>query len=241
MKFLKLIGINIKFILSKQSIFFLSISFLILCVSFLFNTNFLSNTSSKILFEKEYYSSYISSSYNVLIAIFGLLSVFLSIMFSNSYDLYLISRRRRSEVIASKLVSGLLIELFYIYISFALFNFIPVIFLRYYKFKISFISDFLLIYLNGIFLLLLSLLLIELFKNVLSCFIVLVLFWAMKIFTNSSIKKNSLIYVINHFFPTLIVDDVKTKLYYPNNFIVIPLAILLGFFITIYYSRKNIK
>ena len=241
MKFLKLIGINIKFILSKQSIFFLSISFLILCVSFLFNTNFLSNTSSKILFEKEYYSSYISSSYNVLIAIFGLLSVFLTIMFSNSYDLYLISRRRRSEVITSKLVSGLLIELFYIYISFALFNFIPVIFLRYYKFKISFISDFLLIYLNGIFLLLLSLLLIELFKNVLSCFIVLVLFWAMKIFTNSSIKKNSLIYVINHFFPTLIVDDVKTKLYYPNNFIVIPLAILLGFFITIYYSRKNIK
>lgn len=241
MKFLKLIGINIKFILSKQSIFFLSISFLILCVSFLFNTNFLSNTSSKILFEKEYYSSYISSSYNVLIAIFGLLSVFLSIMFSNSYDLYLISRRRRSEVITSKLVSGLLIELFYIYISFALFNFIPVIFLRYYKFKISFVSDFLLIYLNGIFLLLLSLLLIELFKNVLSCFIVLVLFWAMKIFTNSSIKKNSLIYVINHFFPTLIVDDVKTKLYYPNNFIVIPLAILLGFFITIYYSRKNIK
>ena len=241
MKFLKLIGINIKFILSKQSIVFLSISFLILCVSFLFNTNFLSNTSSKILFEKEYYSSYISSSYNVLIAIFGLLSVFLSIMFSNSYDLYLISRRRRSEVITSKLVSGLLIELFYIYISFALFNFIPVIFLRYYKFKISFVSDFLLIYLNGIFLLLLSLLLIELFKNVLSCFIVLVLFWAMKIFTNSSIKKNSLIYVINHFFPTLIVDDVKTKLYYPNNFIVIPLAILLGFFITIYYSRKNIK
>ena len=146
MKFLKLISINFKYILSKQSIFFLSISFLILCISFLFNTNFLSNTSSKILFEKEYYSSYVSSSYNVLIAIFGLLSVFLSIMFSNSYDLYLISRRSRSEIILSKLSAGIIFELFYIYISFTIFNIIPVFFLRYYKFKISFISDFSLIY-----------------------------------------------------------------------------------------------
>ena len=99
MKYLKLIGINFKYILSKQSIFFLSISFGILLVSFFFNTNFLSNTSSKILYEKEYYYSYVTGSYNVLIAIFGLLSVFLSIMFSNSYDLYLISRCKRIEII----------------------------------------------------------------------------------------------------------------------------------------------
>ena len=241
MKFLKLISINFKYILSKQSIFFLSISFLILCISFLFNTNFLSNTSSKILFEKEYYSSYVSSSYNVLIAIFGLLSVFLSIMFSNSYDLYLISRRSRSEIIISKLSAGIIFELFYIYISFTIFNIIPVFFLRYYKFKISFISDFLLIYLNGVFLLFISLLMIELFKNVLSCFVVLVLFWAMKIFTNSSIKKHSLIYILNHFFPTLIVDDVKAKIYFPNNYIVFPLIIILGLCITIFYSKKNIR
>lgn len=241
MKYLKLISINFKYILSKQSIFFLLISFFILCASFLFNTNFLSNNSSKILFEKEFYNSYITSSYNVLIAIFGLLSVFLSIMFSNSYDLYLISRCRRSDIIISKLICGALFELFYIYISFAIFNIIPIYFLRYYKFKISFISDFSLIYFNGLFLLFLGILLIELFKNVLSCFICLVVFWAMKIFTNSSIKKGSLIYVLNHVFPTLVVDEVKTKIYYPNNYIIYPLIIILVFLISFYYVKKDFK
>ena len=241
MKFLKLISINFKYILSKQSIFFLSISFLILCISFLFNTNFLSNSSSKILFEKEFYYSYVTSSYNVLIAIFGLLSVFLSIMFSNSYDLYLISRSSRYEIILSKLLCGALFELFYIYISFAIFNIIPIIFLRYYSFKMSFIKDFLLIYLDGLFLLFLSILLIEIFKNILSCFIVLVLFWAMKIFTTTQIKKKSLIYALNNFFPTLIVDEMKVKVYFPNNFIILPLIILFAFLITVYYSRKNFK
>ena len=99
MKFLKLVGINFKYVLSKQSIFFLSISFIIIFISFMFNTNFLSNNASKILFEKEYYKSYVSGSYNILIAIFGLLSVFLSTMFSNSYDLYLIPRVKRYKII----------------------------------------------------------------------------------------------------------------------------------------------
>ena len=241
MKYLKLIGINFKYILSKQSIFFLSISFGILFISFFFNTNFLSNTSSKILYEKEYYYSYVTGSYNVLIAIFGLLSVFLSIMFSNSYDLYLISRCKRIEIIISKIICGALFELFYIYISFAIFNIIPVIFLRYYTFKASFIADFLLIYLNGLFLLLVSMLMIEIFKNVLSCFMVLVIFWAMKIFTNSSIKKDSLIYFINHTFPTLIVDEIKIKIYFPNMFIIYPLIITLIFVLSFYYVKKDFK
>ena len=240
-RYLKLIGINFKYILSKQSVFFLSISFIILFVSFIFNTNFLSNTSSKILYEKEYYNSYVTGSYNVLIAIFGLLSVFLSIMFSNSYDLYLISRCKRIEIIISKIICGALFELFYIYISFSIFNIIPVIFLRYYKFKASFISDFLLIYLNGLFLLLISMLMIEIFKNVLSCFMVLVIFWAMKIFTNSSIKKNTLIYYINDIFPTLIVDEIKTKVYFPNIYIVFPLILLLIFLLSFYYVKKDFK
>lgn len=241
MKYLKLIGINFKYILSKQSLFFLTISFLILCASFLFNTNFLSNTSSKILFEKEYYNSYVTSSYNVLIAIFGLLSVFLSIMFSNSYDLYLVQRVKRSRIITSKLICGAIFELFYLYISFAIFNIMPIIFLRYYKFKISFLSDFLLIYLNGLFLLFIGILLIEIFKNVLSCFICLVVFWAMKIFTNSSLKKDSLIYVLNYFFPTLIVDEVKVKVYFPNNYIVFVLLIILSVSVSYYYIKKDFK
>ena len=241
MKYLKLIGINFKYILSKQSIFFLSISFGILLLSFIFNTNFLSNTSSKILYEKEYYTSYVTGSYNVLIAIFGLLSVFLSIMFSNSYDLYLISRCKRFEIIISKIVCGALFELFYIYISFALFNIIPIIFLRYYVFKASFIIDFLLIYINGLFLLLLSMLMIEIFKNVLSCFMILVLFWAMKIFTNSSIKKGSLIYFVNHLFPTLIVDEIKVKIYFPNMIIIYPIILILIFILSIYYVKKDFK
>lgn len=241
MKYLKLISINFKYLLSKQSIFFLIISFLIIFCSFTFNTNFLSNTSSKILFEKEYYNSYITSSYNVLIAVFGLLSVFLSFMFSNSYDLYLISRCKRKDIIISKLICGAIFELVYIYIAFAMFNIIPVFFLRYYRFKISFIKDFLFIYMNGIFLLLISILLIELFRNVLSCFIILVLFWAMKIFTNSSIKKGSLIYALNYIFPTLIVDEVKVKLYYPNNFIIYPLILILFISIVLYYMRKDFK
>ena len=241
MKYLKLIGINFKYILSKQSIFFLSISFGILLLSFIFNTNFLSNTSSKILYEKEYYTSYVTGSYNVLIAIFGLLSVFLSIMFSNSYDLYLISRCKRFEIIISKIVCGALFELFYIYISFALFNIIPIIFLRFYVFKASFIIDFLLIYINGLFLLLLSMLMIEIFKNVLSCFMILVLFWAMKIFTNSSIKKGSLIYFVNHLFPTLIVDEIKMKTYFPNMVIIYPLIIILIFALSFYYVKKDFK
>ena len=241
MKFLKLIGINFKYVLSKQSIFFLFVSFIILFISFLFNTNFLSNTSSKILFEKEYYTSYVSGSYNVLIAIFGLLSVFLSFMFSNSYDLYLLPRRRRGEIILSKLICGALFESFYIYISFTLFNIIPIIFMRYYKFKISFISDFLLIYLNGLFLLFLSILLVEIFKNVLSCFIVLVLFWAMKIFTNAQTKKGSLVYILNFFYPTLIVDEAKVKLYYFNNFIVIFLVLTLACLVSLYYVKKDYK
>lgn len=241
MKYLKLIGINFKYILSKQSIFFLSISFGILLLSFIFNTNFLSNTSSKILYEKEYFNAYVTGSFNVLIAIFGLLSVFLSIMFSNSYDLYLISRCKRIEIIISKIICGALFELIYIYISFALFNIIPVIFLRYYAFKASFILDFLLIYLNGLFLLLLSMLMIEIFKNVLSCFMILVLFWAMKIFTNSSIKKGSLIYFINHLFPTLIVDEIKIKIYFPNMVIIYPLIIILIFLLSIYYVKKDFK
>ena len=241
MKYLKLISINFKYLLSKQSIFFLIISFIIIFCSFTFNTNFLSNTSSKILFEKEYYNSYITSSYNVLIAVFGLLSVFLSFMFSNSYDLYLISRCKRKDIIISKLICGAIFELVYIYIAFAMFNIIPVFFLRYYRFKISFIKDFLFIYMNGIFLLLISILLIELFRNVLSCFIILVLFWAMKIFTNSSIKKGSLIYALNYIFPTLIVDEVKVKLYYPNNFIIYPLILILFISIVLYYMRKDFK
>ena len=241
MKYLKLISIKFKYILSKQSIFFLSISFVILSSSFLFNTNFLSSSSSKILFEKEYYNSYVTGSYNVLIAIFGLLSVFLSIMFSNSYDLYLISRCKRIDIIISKLICGAIFELFYIYISFALFNIIPVMFLRHYSFKLSFVRDFFLIYLNGLFLLLVSILMIELFKNVLSCFIVLVVFWAMKIFTNSSIKKGSFIYKINYVFPTLIVDETKFKIYFPNNYIIYPLIIILSIVITIYYVRKDFK
>ena len=241
MKFLKLIGINFKYVLSKQSIFFLTISFIILFISFLFNTNFLSNNASKILFEKEYYTSYVSGSYNVLIAIFGLLSVFLSIMFSNSYDLYLIPRRRRSEIILSKLICGAIFELFYIYISFAIFNIIPIVFMRYYQFKISFISDFLLIYLNGLFLLFLSILLVEIFKNVLSCFIVLVMVWAMKIFTNTTTKKGSLVYVLNFLFPTLVVDENKTKVYFFNNFIVIFLLIILVLVTAFYYTRKDFK
>ncbi len=241
MKYLKLVNINFKYLLSKQSVFFLIISFLVICCSFIFNTNFLSNTSSKILFEKEYYNSYISSSYNVLIAVFGLLSVFLSFMFSNSYDLYLISRCKRKDIIISKLICVAIFELIYIYISFALFNIIPTFFLRYYTFKISFIRDFLLIYFNGLFLLFLSILMIEIFRNVLSCFIILVLFWAMKIFTTSSIKKGSIIYMINFIFPTLIVDEVKTKIYYPNNIIIFPLIIILCFLIIIYYMRKDFK
>lgn len=241
MKFLKLIGINFKYVLSKQSIFFLAISFLILFVSFLFNTNFLTNSASKILFEKEYYEAYVSGSYNVLIAIFGLLSVFLSIMFSNSYDLYLIPRRSRSSIILSKIICGALFELFYIYIAFTIFNIIPIIFMRYYKFKISFISDFLLIYFNGLFLLLLSILLVEIFKNVLSCFIVLVLFWAMKIFTSSTTKKGSLVYVLNYFFPTLVVDESKIKVYYFNNFIIFFLIILLTVSVVFYYCKKDFK
>ena len=241
MKFLKLVGINFKYVLSKQSIFFLSISFIILFISFMFNTNFLSSTASKILFEKEYYKSYVSGSYNVLIAIFGLLSVFLSIMFSNSYDLYLIPRVDRYKIILSKLLCGALFELFYIYISFAIFNIIPIIFLRYYKVKISFIGDFLLIYINGLFLLFVSILLIEIFKNVLSCFIVLVLFWAMKIFTTTTVKKNSLVYIINYFFPTLVVDESKVKVYFLNNITIYFLIVLLGFIITIYYTKKDFK
>ncbi len=241
MKYLKLVSINFKYLLSKQSVFFLIISFIIICCSFIFNTNFLSNTSSKILFEKEYYNSYITSSYNVFIAVFGLLSVFLSFMFSNSYDLYLISRCRRTDIIISKLICGALFELVYIYISFALFNIIPMFFLRYYKFKISFVKDFLFIYANGLFLLFFSMLLMELFRNVLSCFIVLVVFWAMKIFTTAGIKSGSLIYFFNHLFPTLIVDEMKTKLYYPNNFIIYPLIIILGFSIVMYYMRKDFK
>ena len=241
MKFLKLIGINFKYILSKQSLFFLIISFVILSVSLLFNTNFLSNNASKILFEKEYYTSYISGSFNVLIAIFGLLSVFLSIMFSNSYDLYLLQRRSRREIILSKLICGALFELFYIYISFAIFNIIPIIFMRYYKFKISFIGDFLLIYLNGLFLLLLSILLVDIFKNYLSCFIVLVVFWSLKIFTNTTTKKGSLIYFINFIFPTLIVDETKNKVYFFNNYIIIFLVLLLGFITSFYYIKKDYK
>ena len=241
MKFLKIISINFKYILSKQSIFFLLVSFIILFISFMFNTNFMSSTSSKILFEKEYYKSYVSGSYNVLIAIFGLLSVFLSIMFSNSYDLYLISRTSRSNIILSKLICGALFELFYIYISFAIFNIIPVIFMRYYAFKISFISDFLLIYLNGIFLLFVSILMVELFKNVLSCFVVLVFFWAMKIFTTTQVKKGSLVYYINYIFPTLVVDEAKSKVYFLNNYMVFVLILVLGLSITFYYTKKDFK
>ena len=241
MKFLKLVGINFKYVLSKQSIFFLSISFIILIISFIFNTNFLSNNASKILFEKEYYKSYVSGSYNVLIAIFGLLSVFLSIMFSNSYDLYLIPRCSKVEIILSKLLCGAIFELFYIYISFAFFNIIPVIFLRYYEMKITFLRDFFLIYINGLFLLFLSILLIEIFKNVLSCFIVLVIFWAMKIFTTTTVKKASLVYYINLIFPTLVVDENKVKVYFLNNFIIYFLIIVLGFVIALYYTKKDYK
>ena len=241
MKLVKLIAINFKYVLSKQSIFFLTISFIILCISFTFNTNFTSSNASKILFEKEYYKSYVSGSYNVLIAIFGLLSVFLSIMFSNSYDLYLIQRRSRFEVIISKLLCGAIFELFYIYISFAIFNIIPVIFLRYYRVKISFVGDFFFIFVNGLFLLFVSILLIEIFKNVLSCFIVLVLFWAMKIFTTTSIKKGELIYYLNYIFPTIIVNENKIKVYYPNNFIIYFLIIVLDVTITLYYAKKDFK
>ncbi len=241
MKFLKLVSINFKYILSKQSVFFLSISFIILFLSFFFNTNFFSSNSSKILFEKEYYKSYVSGCYNVLIAIFGLLSVFLSIMFSNSYDLYLVSRRKRIEIILSKLVCGALVELFYIYVSFTIFNIIPIVFLRYYKFKISFIGDFLLIYLNGLFLLLLSILMVELFKNVLSCFIVLVLFWAMKIFTTTSTKKGSIVYAINFIFPTLVVDENKSRVYLLNNYMIYFWIITLIFLISLYYVKKDFK
>ena len=122
-----------------------------------------------------------------------------------------------------------------------MFNIIAVFFLRYYRFKISFIKDFLFIYMNGIFLLLISILLIELFRNVLSCFIILVLFWAMKIFTNSSIKKGSLIYALNYIFPTLIVDEIKVKIYFPNMIIIYPIILILIFILSIYYVKKDFK
>ena len=107
--------------------------------------------------------------------------------------------------------------------------------------KISFIGDFLLIYINGLFLLFLSILLVEIFKNVLSCFIVLVLFWAMKIFTNTTVKKNSLVYFINYLFPTLVVDENKIKVYFLNNYSIYLLIIILGFIITLYYIKKEFK
>jgi hypothetical protein len=162
-------------------------------------------------------------------------------MFSNSYDLYLVSRRKRIEIILSKLVCGALVELFYIYVSFTIFNIIPIVFLRYYKFKISFIGDFLLIYLNGLFLLLLSILMVELFKNVLSCFIVLVLFWAMKIFTTTSTKKGSIVYAINFIFPTLVVDENKSRVYLLNNYMIYFWIITLIFLISLYYVKKDFK
>ena len=113
--------------------------------------------------------------------------------------------------------------------------------MRYYKFKISFISDFLLIYLNGLFLLLLSILLVDLFKNYLSCFIILVVFWSLKIFTNTTTKKGSLVYYINFLFPTLIIDEAKSKVYFLNNYNVIFLVIIIGFITTLYYVKKDYK
>lgn len=241
MKFFKCVSINFKYVLSKQAIVFILISFLILTASFIFNTNVFATQSSKILYEIEYYKSYVSNSYNVLIVILGFFSVFLSICFSNSYDLYLITRRPRHEIILAKIMCGIFVLFIYTYISFCVFVIIPNIFMRYYSFKASFIKDFVLIFLNGVFLLLISMLFIEIFKNILSCFIVLVIYWAMKIFTISGIKKSSFIYFLNCFFPTLIVEEDKTRVLFPNMWIVYPLIIILTSALTLYYSKKSVK
>lgn len=241
MKFLKLISINIKYILNKQTFIFLGSSFVIMCIAFLFNTNIFDSKASKILFMEDYYQSYLVNSYNVAIVIFAFFSIFLSLTFTNAYDTYLITRRPKYEIVISKIVSCAIILLLYIYITFALFIIVPCFSLKYFSVNYKIIISFVRIYFNGLFYMLLSSLIIEIFHHYLACFVVLVLFWTMKIITTINVKKGSLLYFINNLFPTLLIDENKLIVKNLNNLIVPFLCVFISIAICLCYIKKSFK
>lgn len=241
-KLLKLIDINLKYLINKKTITIISFSFFIITIAFIFNTNFLSSKASKLMYSKEYYDMYLNNSYNILIVVFAFFSISISIIYSNDYDAYLITRRTRREVIISKLISCAILLFLYLYISFCIFVIIPSILMNYFVVTKEMISSFVFVFLNGLFLMILSIFLYEISNNILSSFVILVLFWVVKIFTTSKIKKGSFIYVINQIYPSLIVEEEEViQVFFPNNFIVFPLCVVMAIIVTVFYCKKSIK
>ena len=229
---------NLRLLLNKKLVYILLVVLLLELILFMFNSQAFSSNDSKILYHEKYYASYTYNCLNFLSFIIAFLSIFIASGTKN-YDVFFLTSRKREYVILSRLISLYIILFLFVLITFALFLFVPNLLMPYFIIGHELYLSFIYIYIQGIFLITLTALMIEFFETYFVGFLIIVLYWVIKILITDNPKSKAINFLIA--FPMTFMNNKGFVSLTNGLFINIFSSLVYLALIVLFYCKKNIK